>query len=273
MQLSPKVRSRLAPTPSGYLHLGNLLNFVITWCLTRKNSGTLLLRIDDLDALRARPEYVDEIFFTLDWLGFDWDAGPYSPDDFTKNYSQRLKTEEYRASLSLFPGYACSCSRQTIAQRTNAPYDGHCRNLNLPLIKDQTQWRVRESDPAHDIVLWRKEDLPSYQLVSLLEDLHFGSTLIVRGEDLKDSTEMQKRLATMLGSKGTPFMEATFIHHPLLLDSNGEKLSKSAGASSLKYMRESGMSSQNTFIELSKRAGWPIVTSLKEALQELPIIL
>ena len=82
-----KLHSRIAPTPSGFLHLGNALNFIFTWLVVRKNQGKLHLRIDDIDALRFRPEYLQDIFYALEWLGLDWDSGPSGPEDFLSHHS------------------------------------------------------------------------------------------------------------------------------------------------------------------------------------------
>ncbi|WP_460503336.1 glutamate--tRNA ligase family protein, partial [Hymenobacter agri] len=93
------VVSRLAPTPSGFLHLGNAVNFVLTWLLTRRAGGTLHLRIDDLDRARLRPAYLDNIFRVIDWLGIDYDHGPTGPDDFLRHHSQLLHLPEYNRVL------------------------------------------------------------------------------------------------------------------------------------------------------------------------------
>ncbi len=264
------VRARLAPTPSGYLHWGNLLNFTLTWVHTRRASGVLALRIDDLDAARVRPEYIQDIFETLSWLGFTWDEGPQTPQEFNQRFSQAKRTEEYRRWLARFEGYACDCSRQAVKARTDAFYDGHCRTRSLPLQENKTQWRLLSENPQNDIVLWRKEDAPAYHLVSLVEDLRMGTTLIVRGEDLRESSEAQRNLAEKLGMEGESFLKAHFIHHPLLLDDAGEKMSKSEGAEALKTWREQGHSVAETFQELGRRAGWKKdVTSLASALIHL----
>jgi glutamyl-tRNA synthetase len=112
------LRTRIAPTPSGFLHAGNAVNFLITHELARAARGTLLLRIDDLDAERARPEYLDDIFRSLEWLGIDWDEGPTGPEDFLRNWSQRSRIERYsELLLGLRKGghlYACECSRKAV---------------------------------------------------------------------------------------------------------------------------------------------------------------
>lgn len=264
------VRARLAPTPSGYLHWGNLLNFTLTWVHTRRAGGKLALRIDDLDAARARPEYLEDIFSTLTWLGFEWDEGPHSAEEFQRHFTQTARTEEYRRWLTRFAGYACDCSRQEIRARTSLTYDGHCRERGLRLEKDITQWRLRAPQVENDVVLWRKEDAPAYHLVSLVEDLRLGTNLIIRGLDLYDSSEVQKLLAQQLGSEGESFLKAHFIHHPLLLDETGAKMSKSEGAEALKTWRAQGHNVAETFRELARRAGWPKeVDSLASALIHL----
>ncbi|QNP52820.1 hypothetical protein H9L05_03570 [Hymenobacter qilianensis] len=110
------VRGRLAPTPSGYLHLGNAVNFVLTWLLVRRAGGHLHLRIDDLDRARLRPAYLENIFQTIRWLGLDYDTGPRDAEEFEQAYSQQHHLAEYQAMLDDLRSksglvYACTCSR------------------------------------------------------------------------------------------------------------------------------------------------------------------
>ncbi len=238
--------------------------------------GVLQLRIDDSDAARSRPDYIADIFETLQWLKFDWDAGPKSEKEFYKSFSQVAKKEEYRKVLDFLPHYPCSCSRSIIKKRMQGKsgglvYDGYCRDhppsSYTPVI------RVQDSNPQNDIVLWTGDDMASYQLVSLIEDLAFGTTFILRGVDLIESTKAQLRLAKMLKEKGMPFLNAKIIHHPLLLDETGNKLSKSAGSSSIQYCRRNGYTPKDIFKELSKRAKWPFeITSLQDLLQSIKAI-
>jgi glutamyl/glutaminyl-tRNA synthetase len=130
------LKTRLAPTPSGFLHLGNGASFVATWVLARVNAGTIMLRIDDLDAVRMRPEYVEDIFKTLDWLGLDWDEGPFSVTDFSKNWSQHLRLDMYETALNELRNlgglYACNCSRKDIKLHSkNGLYPNTCRQNRL----------------------------------------------------------------------------------------------------------------------------------------------
>jgi len=255
------VRSRIAPTPSGLLHIGNGVNFAITWTLVRAAGGTLKLRIDDADSGRTRPEFVEDIFRQLDWLGIDWDEGPSGVDDFFRNHSQLLRRGRYLELLSALRRagavYPCSCSRKEIrAVAASGVYPGICRRA--PRRGDGPfALRVRVADSATvevdgvavplarkmgDFVLWRKDDLPAYQLASLADDIDDRISLIVRGADLVESSAAQLYLATLLGESGAGFRAAVFHHHPLVLGNGGEKLSKSKGALTLAAMREGGAS-------------------------------
>jgi glutamyl/glutaminyl-tRNA synthetase len=237
-------RFRWAPTPSGPLHLGNLFSMLLTWLDARVAGGEVLLRIDDLDSTRARPEFVQEIFRVVESLGLDWQLGPRSFEDFETGFSQKRSQGFYAAAfeeaLACAPElfFACSCSRKDLS--ADLVYPGTCRSRGLPLVSDGTvTWRVRsellpESARAlGDVVLFRKERLFAYQWVSLQEDLRWKVTDIHRGEDLRSSTELQLGLAFALSSRGLhqydAFSRVRFIHHPLILDGE-KKLSKSEGA-------------------------------------------
>jgi len=254
------VISRLAPTPSGYLHLGNALNFIITWEFIRRQGGELILRIDDGDSTRSRPQYVEDIFRTLEWLGLTWDIGPDGPDDFYRNYSQKLQAEKYFAAVApLERTYSCTCSRKNIRKTFGSTiYRGSCRDRMIPFVKGQTAKRVIVDRPVHDtgsafdlaramgdFVLWTRDDTPAYQLVSLVEDETHGVTHIFRGEDLHTSTLAQKYLAEELNYKR--FLQAHVYHHELIYGGDGMKLTKSAGAASLKEIRESGADKSYVF--------------------------
>ncbi len=259
-QRTDPVRSRLAPTPSGFLHLGNAFSFALTWLLTRYHGGSLLLRIDDIDNERRRPAYVEDVFETLDWLQLDWDAGPKDAADFEAHFSQLRALDRYAHLLEGLRQagvlYACTCSRSQVqASSVNGIYPGTCRHRNLPLDTPDAAWRVFVPDntvisipeytggPRHvrldaamgDFVVRRRNGLPAYQVASLADDLHYGTNLVVRGVDLLSSTAAQLFLAGQLPPNA--FEKAIFYHHPLLKDESGQKLSKSAGAASLLALR------------------------------------
>ena len=232
----PDCRLRLAPTPSGYLHTGNALNFVLNWLAARHNNGRLLLRIDDLDAERKRPAYVHDIFDSLEWLGLDWDEGPRSAADFENNWSQHQRISLYNKQLERLRDtgllFACQKSRSDLA-----PYHGKYpevfRNQGLSLDDPNVSWRIATPPdfPMPDFVVRRRDGIPAYQIASMVDDVLFGVTHAIRGLDLEPSTQAQQWLASCMGD--ADFLKIKFLHHPLLLDTSGEKMSKSAGSASL----------------------------------------
>lgn len=274
--MAPK-HSRLAPTPSGLLHLGNAFSFWETWLAVRASGGTLRLRVDDLDASRSKPEWVEALFRDLEWLQLDWDLGPEGPEALAALHSQQLRLERYRQLLKRLRDhgllYACDCTRRQLREASpTGSYPGTCRRRNLPLEDPEVAWRVRMADaqeerilryqdeagasrtasaPAEDFVVRRRDGIPAYQIASLADDEADGINWIVRGQDLEESTGRQLWLAQRAGCSG--FLQARFHHHALLLDDSGSKLSKSKGALALSSLRESGV----TLAELRRRfARW-----------------
>jgi glutamyl/glutaminyl-tRNA synthetase len=271
-QLLPTaMRTRIAPTPSGYLHVGNAASFLLTARLAQQHGGSLLLRIDDLDKERVRPAYIQDIFDTLAFLNIHYEQGPQDAVDFANYYSQHLRLSLYEELLTQLCAtglvYACVCSRRQMA--AGAPCV--CQTKALPLDMPDVAWRVQvptgtiirfkdekrgelEIDLAAvmpHFIIRKRDGLPAYQVASLADDLHFSINYLVRGEDLLPSTAAQLYLAR-LAVKNT-FLQARFYHHPLLLGANGLKLSKSAGDISVKALRQDGF----TIHELQKwLSGW-----------------
>lgn len=274
------MRTRLAPTPSGLLHPGNGLSFIVTWCLARAAGGEVLLRIDDLDKARCRPEYVEDVFATLDWVGLDYDQGPTGVEDFFNNFSQHKRLDLYADALRRLRQeghlYACSCSRRKILEDSpSGIYPGTCRHRGLSFERAPSAWRVRVPEPTTvtfqewkagnrqfdlsgemgDFVVRQKDGFPAYQIASLVDDVHFNIDFIVRGEDLLPSTGAQVFLADVLNEQ--PFTLATFWHHALVTDQEGGKLSKSKGAGSLQEWRRAGHSPQVLFRQAAEWLGLP----------------
>lgn len=228
------MRTRIAPTPSGFLHAGNAVNFVLVSWLARAENGTVILRIDDMDRDRYRREYVDDIFSMLDWLDIDIDEGPSTTSEFESNFSMRHHIDWYREGLERLRSsrtietYACSCSRHDLANGRVCT----CRDRGLALAPHQTALRVRVPQgfdellvTMGDFVVWRRDDTAAYQLASVIEDEALGVTHIVRGEDLAPSTHAQRLLAPALDAMH--FELAVVLHHSLVKDALGGKLSKS----------------------------------------------
>lgn len=238
--------TRLAPTPSGFLHEGNAANLLLVSWLAASQGGQVALRIDDMDASRYRPEFVDDIFAVLEWLGVEWSTGPTDRRDFEQHHSQRERTEQYRAELDRLTSstaletYACRCSRRELRDRASIACVSDCRTSGRAIAPGETALRVHVPDGTTvvvegrpvdlsaqmgDFVVWRRDDLPSYQLVSIVEDRDLQVTHIVRGADLRTSTAAQLFVAPHLGAGD--FERVTFVHHDLALDAEGAKLSKS----------------------------------------------
>jgi len=211
-----------------------------------------------MDGIRFRKEVLEDIFICLGWLGLDWDTGPSGPGEFRRRYSLQDRKDYYRSQLGVLEKksgktFACQCSRSQIKKASaNGLYPGTCRDEGLAFEPGLHALRLRVDKGAlirvedrtvdlagdfGDFVLWRKNDEPSYQLASLLEDQAHGMTFIVRGEDLLSSTAAQIYLARCFGF--TAFPACSFYHHGLIMGGDGEKLSKSRGAYALKDMRES----------------------------------
>lgn len=234
--------TRLAPTPSGYLHLGNLANFLLIERLAAEARGELILRIDDCDGTRARREFVEHIFDSLHWLGIRWQLGPKDADHFYANFSQVARKAYYFGRLTALSAhtFACACSRKELEERPCG-----CEAKGISFEAGKHALRLRVEDPAlcqefGHVVLWRKDDGPAYHWVSVIDDLEAGVNLIVRGQDLERSSELQKHIASLVKPGG--FREVRFLHHPLLTDESGGKLSKSQGAFSLVDLRAQGAS-------------------------------
>ncbi|GAA4822257.1 glutamate--tRNA ligase family protein [Algivirga pacifica] len=255
------IKTRIAPTPSGYLHIGNAYSFLLTWIITQIQGGELFLRIDDIDSPRIKDAYLDDIFHTLDWLNITYDKGPENVKDFKKNHSQQLRIEEYQYYLNKLKEkqklFTCNCSRSEIKKHsTDGQYPMHCRTSERAWEAPQTAWRIitpNQDILIHDLlkgpislnlfqtmrdfVVRRKEGIIAYQIVSLIEDIKANINLIVRGEDLLSCSAAQLLLAKELGLSS--FQNASFIHHSLIMDKNGQhKLSKSKGAASIKELRQ-----------------------------------
>ncbi len=262
-------KTRIAPTPSGYLHIGNAASFLITAALAKKANAKLLLRIDDMDMERTRREYVEDVFETLRFLGINWQEEPRNYIDYEERYSQVHRMKWYEEALQKLREekkvFACQCSRMQLQNGSEC----RCRKKDLLLDTQDASWRLITDDnlpvrvrtmagdsigallpvSMHSFVVRKKNGMPSYQLSSLIDDEYFGIDAVVRGEDLWESTLAQQYLALKLGK--IFFEEVLFYHHPLIMDTNNSKLSKSAGATSVRRLVEEGRTREDviTLIE------------------------
>jgi glutamyl/glutaminyl-tRNA synthetase len=270
-------KTRIAPTPSGFLHLGNAYSFVLTQQMAFKYGAEVLLRIDDMDALRVRKEYLEDIFDCLNFLGISWQQGPASMKEY-ENFSQKSRMQLYNSALQILREkdllYACVCSRTTYQNlKSKGEEICRCREKRIPLEKNEAAWRL-VTDPGStltitdaegtrtklqfplsmtDFIVKKKDGDPSYQLTSVVDDLFFKVDLIVRGEDLLPSTCAQLFLAPLI--QADAFCESRFLHHALLKNEDGKKLSKSDGAESVRSLIGAGISRQQLFSKLGFGSG------------------
>ena len=258
-------RTRFAPAPTGPLHLGHVVNAIFVWGVARANDGRVVLRIEDHDRSRCRPDYERALLDDLDWLGFVPDEGTTAElragasalrqSDNEWRYAAAITALELRGLV-----YPCRCSRSDIAQlvpdvpNEEMRYPGTCRDASVPSDASR-QRRVKLDGPRErffDLRLGPQEQLPSaqcgdlllrdrlgqwtYQFAVAVDDLEQRIDVVIRGEDLLSSTGRQRALARLLGRR-TPLH---FLHHPLVRKPGGEKLSKSAGDSCVSELRAAG---------------------------------
>jgi len=256
--------TRFAPAPTGHLHLGHVLNAVYVWDLARAGGrgGQILLRIEDHDRIRSRPEFESALLEDLDWLGFAADGPPVRQSERGDIYERVLDDLRRRGLV-----YACRCSRSEL---TSGRYPGTCASLGLPE-SPGLGLRVRLEPPAierfTDLRLGPQEQKPSeqcgdllvrdrdgnwtYQFAVVADDWLQGVTHVVRGEDLLDSTGRQIQLARLMGRAIPP----AFLHHALLMKSPSQKLSKSDGDSGVRDLRAKGWSAEAVIDRATSLAG------------------
>lgn len=230
------VRTRFAPTPSGYLHEGNLVNALLTSWLARQHGGQMTLRIDDDDRERYRPEYAEFIFVALEALQIDWQIGPARIDDYLQ-CDLRIRHRYLRNQLALLPEeftYACECTRTLLVERP-CP----CRELRLAHVEGETVLRVYvpqewvevvNGEPINvksqlgDFVVWRRDGIPAFHWANVIDDRDLGTTHVVRGADLMYASAAHIYLARLIGAENVE--RAQYLHHPLVKGVDGRKLSK-----------------------------------------------
>ncbi len=289
------VVTRFAPSPTGHLHAGHVLNAVYVWGLAGALEGRVLLRIENHDQGRYRREYEESILEDLEWLELKPDRGSVS--EFRAGETTMRQSDNdaaYRAALDRlkkeFDVYHCNCSRKDLANRAarnsssnpagvqtagvEIPYDGFCRARNRPdepdangmrpglrLVLPETAIDFQDAytgdltqHPARqcgDLLLRDRRGDWTYQFAVVVDDMDQGVNLVVRGVDLLESTGRQILLGRMLGRE----KDAVFLHHPLLLEADGRKLSKRHGTPGIREARLAGTSSADFLGEVLARSG------------------
>lgn len=269
---------RLAPSPTGLLHVGHASSFLLAWLSIRSRGGSLRLRMEDLDTSRVRPGMADASLEDIAWLGLDWDG----PVEFQSDHTQTL----HAAALDLHArglAYPCVCTRKEIEQARSAPhaadatslYPGTCRDrfesieearaasgrepalrlrvtddavtIHDELHGDLTQTLARD---VGDFPITSRDGQVAYQLAVVVDDARQGISEVLRGDDLLDSTPRQAYLQTLLGLPAP-----RWIHVPLIHDESGERLAKRHDALSLRALREAGVSAESLVAWLGRSLG------------------
>lgn len=273
-------RGRLAPSPTGYLHLGHARTFWIAAQRARAAGGTLLLRNDDLDRARCRPEFVAAMLEDLRWLGLEWDDPMITQSERRDRY--RAALTRLHAAGRIFP---CARSRRDVLEAAGAPHEDAADDepvypaafrppatAPLPPLGDpiEVNWRFRVPDgevlafedgffgPQQavagrdfgDFLVWRKDNEPSYQLACAVDDAELGVTEVVRGADLIKSTFRQLLLLRAL-EEPTP----RYYHTPLLRDAQGERLAKRHDALALRTLRANGVTAAQLRTDFKLQCG------------------
>jgi glutamyl-tRNA synthetase len=267
---SSHYRGRLAPSPTGLLHLGHARTFWTAFTRARAQRGTLVFRNEDLDPQRCRPEFVQAMFEDLRWLGMVWDegpdvGGPFAP--YVQSARRQFYLQAWRSLRDRGCIYPCTCSRKDLAEAASAPHDtgdeplypGRCRSRlaeagRYPM-PGGVHWRFRVPDGEEigftdaaqgpqrfaagadfgDFVVWRRDDVPAYQLAVVVDDAAMQIAEVVRGADLLKSTARQLLLQRALG-----LPQPDYFHCDLLCDERGQRLAKRHDALSLQRLRQSG---------------------------------
>ncbi len=274
--------TRLAPSPTGALHLGNARTFLVNWALARREGWEVVLRIEDLDGPRVKAGAIEGVIDTLGWLGLDWDRGPTVQSDDLSPYVEAMRSLASRAMA-----YPCELTRTEIDAAMSAPHETPApdaspgRESRFPIelrpalqrraFDDfDTNWRFatppgvvhfedrfageQSIDPARtigDFVVWTKRAQPAYQLAVVVDDHRQGVTEVVRGDDLLDSAARQLRLYEALGLAPAP----RYAHLPLVVGPDGRRLAKRHGDTRIDHYRSRGVAAERVVALLARWCG------------------
>lgn len=262
-----EIKGRFAPTPSGNMHLGNALCYLLAWLSARSQGGKLVLRFEDADRLRMHADAVQQTYSDLEWLGLDWDEGPASGEDGGE-YFQSCRTEIYDRAFEELRArglvYPCFCSRQDVrlaaaphAEDRVPVYPGTCRALTEAEIAARMKtrapaWRLRVKDETvtffdrlrgeqrfslacelGDFPIRRADGVYCYQFTTALDDALMGVSEVVRSNDLLSSTPWQIAVQRLFG-----YEPPAFVHIPMLLDEEGKRMAKRDFSLSLRELRQ-----------------------------------
>ncbi len=266
-----KLRVRFAPSPTGYLHIGGARTALFNWLLARKEGGTFVLRIEDTDVARSTQESVDAILQAMDWLGLDYDEGPFYQTERFGLYKKKVQEMVDKGSA-----YKCFCTTEELDVKREAAlksggkpkYDGTCRERrdqpSQPFVvrfrspqEGETTWVDRIKGPItfanaelDDLIIQRTDGTPTYNFVVVVDDADMGMNLIIRGDDHVNNTPRQILLYRALGCE-----VPEFAHVPMILGPDKSRLSKRHGATSVMAYRDMGFLPE-ALVNYLVRLGW-----------------
>ena len=265
------VRTRFAPSPTGFLHVGGARTALFCWLHARRHGGQFILRIEDTDRQRSTTEAVDAILDGMTWLGLDWDEGPHFQSERFPRYE-----EVAESLLSSGRAYRCYCPKERLdrlradqlARREKPRYDGHCRDRTQPgtqppavrfrtprdgetVVDDLVRGRVTiRNDELDDLVIVRADGTPTYNFCVVVDDLDMGVSHVVRGDDHVNNTPRQIHILRALEGE-----LPAYAHVPMILGRDGQRLSKRHGAVSVTSFRDEGYLPEAMINHLA-RLGW-----------------
>ena len=264
-------KTRFAPSPTGYLHVGGARTALFSWLHARKHGGKYVLRIEDTDLQRSTTESINAILEAMTWLGLDYDEGPFYQ---TKRFDRYNEVIDELLDKKL--AYRCSCSRERLEalregqmQRKEKPrYDGHCRGKSIAadephvirfrnppegsvIVDDQVRGKiVFRNDELDDLIIRRTDGSPTYNLTVVVDDLDMGITDVIRGDDHVNNTPRQINILAALGKE-----PPRYAHVPMILGDDGSRLSKRHGAVSVMEYRNQGILPE-ALLNYLVRLGW-----------------
>ena len=265
------IKTRFAPSPTGYLHVGGARTALFSWLHARKHGGKYVLRIEDTDLQRSTAESINAILEAMTWLGLDYDEGPFYQTSRFDRYNEVID-ELLQQNLA----YRCNCSRERLEalregqmQRKQKPrYDGHCRNQSVDagaphvirfrsppegsvVIDDQVRGKiVFQNDELDDLIIRRTDGSPTYNLTVVVDDLDMGITDVIRGDDHVNNTPRQVNILKALGKE-----PPRYAHVPMILGDDGSRLSKRHGAVNVMEYRNQGILPE-ALLNYLVRLGW-----------------
>jgi len=285
-----EVRTRFAPSPTGYLHIGGARTALFNWLFARHHGGKFILRIEDTDRERSKEEYLRDILDSLSWLGLQWDEGPYFQSqrmELYRQYAFRLLEEGKAYRCYCTPGELEEMRKRAIEEGRKPKYDGRCRDRKdhppgpfairfkapqsgVTVVEDLLRGKVTfRNEELDDLIILRSDGTPTYNFCVVVDDATMGITHVIRGDDHLNNTPRQLMIYEALG-----FEPPRFAHVPLILGKDRTRLSKRHGATAVSSYREQGFLPE-AMVNYLARLGWSYgdqeIFSLEELIEKFSL--